>query len=689
MDNALRGTEFPLRASKSYKICLVMILKNESKIIKRCIEACKGIIDAVCVTDTGSTDNTIQVVKDVCDDMKLPCKVYESTWLNFGHNRTESYKNAREWLLTNEDTIDKWYGLLLDADMILENRKNKFNVSQLHGHDSINLIQYNNSLSYDNVRLIRMKETWNCRGVTHEYWECTSKNLKSYRLETLKINDIGDGGAKADKFERDVRLLEQGIKDEPNNVRYYFYLAQSYRDSNNIDKAIELYQKRVSMGGWQEEVFFSKFMIAELYLRKGEEDKAVKAYLDCYEYYPKRIEPLQRLAKYYRLKGENNKSMIYCLMALDTPYPKDDVLFVEKIAYEYYIQEETSIVGYYTRYRDTIAYQCLAKLLFSKGTPSYLVNQSRRNEYHYMSKLNFKPIRELNFQTLPDYKISSTSMINYKNNRLVMITRSVNYSITDKFQYIIRDPNNVVRTENYWVELDMNYNLIKTPQLLTINQEKERTSHIAGLEDMRLFTYNKRWYFFATSFEYGHKNQPCLVVGEIDQKNYSIHSVKQLSYNKEAVQKNWAPFTRDGKLYAIYSYDPFIILSIDPESGECTEAINKSQIVRCDTFRGSASPIRVNLAGKEGYLVIIHEVHHLDTRKYSHRFLWLDDQYNIKLISKSFYFEEKFVEYVLGLVNTPDKLILTYSVRDNNCKIIELSHEQLNKQWLNIAILED
>ena len=53
-----------------------------------------------------------------------------------------------------------------------------------------------------------------------------SGNITSgFQKDELFIRDIGDGGAKHDKFERDIRLLLDGIKEEPNNVRYYFYLA--------------------------------------------------------------------------------------------------------------------------------------------------------------------------------------------------------------------------------------------------------------------------------------------------------------------------------------------------------------------------------------------------------------------------------------------------------------------------------
>lgn len=59
------------------------------------------------------------------------------------------------------------------------------------------------------------------------------------------INDIGDGGSKADKFIRDIKLLSKGLEENPNNDRYTFYLANSYRDSGNYEKAIEYFKREL------------------------------------------------------------------------------------------------------------------------------------------------------------------------------------------------------------------------------------------------------------------------------------------------------------------------------------------------------------------------------------------------------------------------------------------------------------
>ena len=43
-------------------LCLNMIVKNESKIIERLLTSVLSIIDTFCICDTGSTDNTIDII---------------------------------------------------------------------------------------------------------------------------------------------------------------------------------------------------------------------------------------------------------------------------------------------------------------------------------------------------------------------------------------------------------------------------------------------------------------------------------------------------------------------------------------------------------------------------------------------------------------------------------------------------
>ena len=84
------------------------VAKNESKIITRLFDSVLSIIDCYCICDTGSTDNTKKVITAYFEEKNIPGKIIEREFKNFGWNRTEALKAAKNMAS---------YLLLLDADM--------------------------------------------------------------------------------------------------------------------------------------------------------------------------------------------------------------------------------------------------------------------------------------------------------------------------------------------------------------------------------------------------------------------------------------------------------------------------------------------------------------------------------------------------------------------------------------------
>lgn len=119
--------------------------------------------------------------------------------------------------------------LLLDADMILE-VKPHFDKCTLD-KDHYLTMQYDSHIKYWLSRLLKTSLPWRSVGVTHEYWDLDRDNLVADqdtvgKLYCLIINDEGDGESKIDKFERDKRLLLEGLPDAATppdlKVRYMF-----------------------------------------------------------------------------------------------------------------------------------------------------------------------------------------------------------------------------------------------------------------------------------------------------------------------------------------------------------------------------------------------------------------------------------------------------------------------------------
>ena len=263
-----------------------MIVKNESKVILRLLNSVLPIVDSYCICDTGSTDNTIELIETFFEKNNIPGRIVKEPFQDFGYNRTFALNACIG--LPNAD-----YLLLLDADMKLRINPNvsipdfKKSITK----DAYYIFQGSDLFFYKNVRILRNDPEYSYWGVTHEFVKTTPGSVyEQVDKGLLFIDDIGDGGAKADKFERDVRLLTQGIKDEPGNARYHFYLANSYHDSGQFESAIEFYKKRIDFGGWKEEVWYSYYRIGLCYKNLNKFSDALFYLLEGYNFYPERLE---------------------------------------------------------------------------------------------------------------------------------------------------------------------------------------------------------------------------------------------------------------------------------------------------------------------------------------------------------------------------------------------------------------
>lgn len=312
-------------------ICLCMIVKNESKNMKRLLDSLKPIIDCISIVDTGSSDNTEEVIKSWSLENKIDTVVHHEPFKNFGYNRTHSFEMAKKSFPNVE------YALLSDADFVWEIDED-FNKNSLI-KPYYYVFQYNTGCRYWNIRIINMKYNWVCKGVTHEYWECNDISARCDKLTGLKIKDIGDGGCKKDKFERDERLLREALKtneDPKLSTRYIFYLAQTLRDMKRYEDAIIWYKKRIEKQGWFEEVFYSYYQIGKCYQYLGMKNKAKEFFLKAYEYNKKRSEPLFHLFNILIEEQNLKEAKRYLEIGKTIPPPEDQILFIEPQCYEFF-----------------------------------------------------------------------------------------------------------------------------------------------------------------------------------------------------------------------------------------------------------------------------------------------------------------------------------------------------------------
>ncbi len=194
-------------------LCLVMIVRNESKVIERCLNRVKDHIDYWVIVDTGSEDNTPELIKKTL--AHIPGELHHRPWVNFGVNRSESLRLAK-------GKAD--YLILCDADeqLIFSDEFDSSTLTQ-----EAYQLKYLGDMPYYVPYLLRGDVNWAYVGVTHEFLASDHIFVKE-KLSTISILDLKDGGFKKDKFERDIKLLEQDIIVEPDNSSYKYFLLKIY-----------------------------------------------------------------------------------------------------------------------------------------------------------------------------------------------------------------------------------------------------------------------------------------------------------------------------------------------------------------------------------------------------------------------------------------------------------------------------
>ena len=675
----------------SNRLVLVLMIKNEEKIIERCINSVLPICDAICITDTGSTDGTIVIVNKIFSQLDIPSKLYQNDWINFGISRTTSYNNAVDFINGLKWDGNNTYALLLDADMTL-NIRPSFDINTF-SHNGYCVIQENNVIKYQNVRLIKLNGTWKCVGPTHEYWSGEDVQF----TDTLHILDIGDGGSKTDKLPRDERLLLGGIKEDPLNGRYHFYLAQTYKDMGKPDMAIKYYEKRIEIGGWAEEIYYSYYQIANCYKDKGNTFEALVWGQRAHNYRPGRCEAILFLSKLYREKGDNLLSLHYSTLGLKLLTEKsknstDDILFVEKMdgKFEY----EQSISNYYAHPNDKLT--GLIKIVKYLNMPENIIINSelvRQNMYFYIERLanygHIEPfaVPKMKYDDMT-FNPSSTSLIRREDGNFIANVRYVNYILNDRLLY--EYPNGTIVTINAIVVYDKNLKTILAgPSVLTNLQCSDPKSNIHGLEDIRIYKSSKtetnldnnKIYYTATSKQFTPMNR--IHVGEYDiiSMKYQNDQIIEPPTNTNC-EKNWIPIKYENQNLFIYKWHPLQIGIIN-EKGNKLNIIKEISTPRFfQNLRGSTSPEYYN---GSCYLLTHGVKYEPETRrKYYHCLIVLNPEtLEVQKYTAPFYFNDFNIEYTLGMAIIDDQMKIIFSYRDRDPKILRIDMNCFNKMYIN------
>lgn len=225
---------------KKTTLSLCMIVKNEEKYIEKSIDSVKDIVNEIVIVDTGSTDSTLEILKN------YNVKLYNYKWEN-------DFASARNFAI---DKVKSDWILFLDADEILDeaSKDNLINYINTTNLDGCHFIIYNYRLENKNdftihyaFRLFKNNKGYYYKGKIHEQiFNDKYKNITSrFSNEDIILHHYGysvEVLEKKDKRSRNIPILLEALKENPKDSFNLFNLGNEYLAQNDVNTALHHYE---------------------------------------------------------------------------------------------------------------------------------------------------------------------------------------------------------------------------------------------------------------------------------------------------------------------------------------------------------------------------------------------------------------------------------------------------------------
>jgi hypothetical protein len=295
---------------------LLMIVKNSGDILRECLKENKKWIDHWTILDTGSTDNTINIIKDELKDIEGD--LYFSEFIDFSYARNKCIELSSKKCK---------YQIMLDDSYFIHGGKQLRNILQKSNIPCffIKIAHYNNdylSNEYISKRIFKTDEKINYKYRLHEDIIIDDNKTKVIDDLNIFIDDVvvkEHTNRTYTRKKQDLDLLLLDYNDNPKDPRTIYFLATVYCNLDDYNNALKYYDilKNLNNKEHKKEIWENYYLFSALY-----ETANIKYFLSNNKNHVKyendliniqnkiknRIEPTYRLAILYKEQGKINKS---------------------------------------------------------------------------------------------------------------------------------------------------------------------------------------------------------------------------------------------------------------------------------------------------------------------------------------------------------------------------------------------
>jgi glycosyltransferase involved in cell wall biosynthesis len=295
------------------------------------------------ISDTGSTDDTIEVINRLGLKYGISGEVHRHAWVSFAHNRNKALEAAVQSRINNQHQCTRV--MIIDADEELEVFDPQWK-QKLEWGKSYNTYRQTDNWAMKNHFLFWIVDKeWIWKGDIHNFITQLNGDISNGFLNSVAIRYHVFEGAKSHEFSntiekalKDISMLHAELEQEKislaNNFRF-IQLAFAYRNAGNHQVAISVMEKLIDCPGISADRLYTALLFcAALLLQNKVEPVKSRAYLErAAEILPTRKEAYFYLSAWFRENGQMDLATSFMKQAYDARFIDYGACFLERNIY--------------------------------------------------------------------------------------------------------------------------------------------------------------------------------------------------------------------------------------------------------------------------------------------------------------------------------------------------------------------
>ena len=282
---------------------MILIVKNSGEILRKCLNNNKKYVDHWTILDTGSSDNTADIVREELKD--IPGELHFGEFIDFSQARNKalelSSKKCKYTII-----LDDSYFIYGGKELRELLKKSKVSCFLIKIGKFVDGFLRSN---YHSKRIIKSSENLRYKYRVHEDIMVEESKIKLIEDQNIFLDDITfkDHTKRSfDRYEKDIEMLLKDHIDYPKDQRVLYYIAKTYQMIDYYDESLLYYKKLQKIKNSREDFLFSSYYDSaciDYYKDDDLETFKNKLYL-IQKIFKDRVEPTYKLAIIYRDLGD-------------------------------------------------------------------------------------------------------------------------------------------------------------------------------------------------------------------------------------------------------------------------------------------------------------------------------------------------------------------------------------------------